>query len=69
MLPAPAQDRDDYDTGEHPERSVGALTLIRPMGEVTMFGLGAKCDDLQCLGAMRLGEQELINGLLDNAEG
>jgi hypothetical protein len=45
------------------------LTLIGPKGEVTVFGLGPKCDDLQCLGAMRLGEQKLIDVLLDSGEG
>ena len=71
---------DDLDAGEHPECTVGALTLIGPKGEVTVFGIGPKgevtvfgigpkCDDLQCLGAMRLGEQKLIDVLLDNAEG
>lgn len=34
-----------------------------------MFGLGPKCDDLQCLGAMRLGEHKLIDVLLDSSEG
>eukprot|EP01133_Synstelium_polycarpum_P006205 gene6205-7188_t len=60
---------DDLDAGEHPECTVGALTLIGAKGEVTVFGLGPKCDDLQCLGAMRLGEQKLMDVLLDNAEG
>lgn len=45
---------DDLDAGEHPECTVGALTLIGP-----------KCDDLQCLGAMRLDEQKLIDVLVD----
>lgn len=49
---------DDLDAGVHPECTVGALTLIGP-----------KCDDLQCLGAMRLGEQKLIDVLLDGGEG
>jgi hypothetical protein len=60
---------DDLDAGVHPECTVGALTLIGPNGEVTVFGLGPKCDDLQCLGAMRLGEQKLIDVLLDGGEG
>ncbi|MFJ2676808.1 hypothetical protein [Pseudomonas sivasensis] len=60
---------DDLDAGEHPECTVGALTLIGAKGEVTVFGLGPKCDDLQCLGAMRLGEQKLIDVLLENSEG
>ena len=34
---------------------------MSPKSEVTMFGLGPKCDELQCLGAMRLGEQKLID--------
>jgi hypothetical protein len=53
----------------HPACSVGVLSLIGPKGEVTVFGLGPKCDDLQCLGAMRLGEQKLIDVLLDGGEG
>ncbi|KMN20288.1 hypothetical protein [Pseudomonas weihenstephanensis] len=60
---------DDLDAGEHPECTVGALTLIGAKGEVTVFGLGSKCDDLQCLGAMRLDEQKLIDVLLESAEG
>lgn len=60
---------DDLDAGEHPECTVGALTLIGTKGEVTVFGLGPKCDALQCLGAMRLGEQKLIDVLLDGGEG
>jgi len=59
---------DDLDAGEHPECTVGALTMIGAKGEVTVFGLGPKCDDLQCLGAMRLGEQQLIDVLLENRE-
>ena len=50
---------DNLDAGEHPECSVGVLTLIGPKGEVTVFGLGPKCDDLQCLGAMRPGEHSM----------
>jgi len=60
---------DDLDAGEHHECTVGALTIIGPKGEVTVFGLGPKCDDLQCLAAMRLGEQKLIDVLLDGGEG
>ena len=60
---------DDLDAGELPECTVGTLTLIGAKGEVTVFGLGPKCDDLQCLGAMRLGEQKLIDVLLDIGEG
>lgn len=60
---------DDLDAGEHPECTVGMLTIIGPRGEVTAFGLGPKCDDLQCLGAMRLDEQKLIDVLLDGGEG
>lgn len=45
------------------------LDDYRCEGGVTVFGLGPKCDDLQCLGALRLGEQKLIDVLLDNAEG
>lgn len=52
----------------HPECTLGALPLIVREGEVTMFGLGPKCDDLQCLGAMRLGEQKLIDVLLGGGE-
>lgn len=59
---------DDLDAGVHPECTVGALTLIGPKGQVTVFGLGPKCDDLQCLGAMRLGEQKVIGVLLDTDE-
>jgi hypothetical protein len=58
----------DLYNGMHPECTLGALTLIGPEGEVTMFGLGPKCDDLQCLGAMRLGEQKLIDVLLGGGE-
>ena len=46
---------DDLDAGEHPECTVGALTLIGAKGGVTVFGLQPKCDDLQCLDAMRPG--------------
>jgi hypothetical protein len=60
---------DDLDAGVHPECTVGALTIIGPKGQVTVFGVGPKCDDLQCLGAMRLGEQKLIDVLLDGDEG
>lgn len=38
--------------------------MIGPKGKVTVFGLGVKCDDLQCLAAKRLGEQRLIDVLL-----
>lgn len=60
---------DDLDAAEHPECTVGALTLIGAKAEVSVFGLGPKCDDLQGLGAMRLGEQKLIDVLRDGSEG
>lgn len=60
---------DDLDAGVHSECAVGALILMGPKGEVTVFGLGPKCYDLQCLGAMRLGEQRLIDVLLYGVEG
>lgn len=56
---------DDLDAGEHPECTVGALTPIGAKGEVTEFGLGPKCDDLLCLGAMRLREQKLTDVVLE----
>lgn len=60
---------DNLDAGVHPECTVGALTLLGPKGQVTGFGFGPKCDDVQCLGAMRLGEQKLIDVLLDYGKG
>jgi len=60
---------DDLDAGVHSECTVGALTLLGPKGLVTVFGLGPKCDDLQCLSAIRLGEQMLIDVLLDGGQG
>ena len=44
---------------------MGVLTIIGPKGEVTVFGLGPKCDDLQYWGDIRLSEQKLIDVLLD----
>ncbi|SEC50882.1 hypothetical protein SAMN04490203_2548 [Pseudomonas taetrolens] len=52
-----------------PEKDPSFCVLVITKGEVTVFGLGPKCDDLQCLGAMRLGEQKLIDVLLDGGEG
>lgn len=31
---------EDLDAGVHPECTVGALTLLGPKGQVTVFGLG-----------------------------
>lgn len=59
---------DDLEAGEHPECSVGVLTMIGPRGQVTVFGLGPKCDDLQCLGAIRLGEQHVLDAILSAGE-
>lgn len=59
---------DDLEAGEHPVCSVGVLTMIGPRGEVTVFGIGPKCDDLQCLGAIRLGEQKVIDAVLSTGE-
>lgn len=60
---------DDLDAGVHPECMVGALTLIRLKGQATVLWLGPECDGLRRLGSVLLGEQKLIDVLLDGSEG
>jgi hypothetical protein len=56
------------DAGAHPECTAGALTLLGPKDEVTVIGWGPNCYDFQNLGAMRLGEQKMIDVLPDGGK-
>lgn len=59
---------DRLEAGELPVCDVGVLAMVGVDGRVEVFGFGQRGDDLQCVGAMRLAEQRLIDTLLSNEE-
>ena len=60
---------DDLESGEIGACKVGVLAMQTVSGEVSAFGFGPVADDLQALALFRLGEQKLIDVLLDGGEG
>lgn len=56
---------DDLESGELEPCSVGVLALRSGSGRVEAYGFGPMADDLQSLALFRLGEQKLIDVLLD----
>jgi hypothetical protein len=60
---------DDLESGEFGACKIGVLALMTESREVKAFGFGPVADDLQTLALFRLGEQKLIDVLLDGGEG
>ena len=56
---------DDLESGELGVCKVGVLAMLTDSGAVEVFGFDPVADDLQALGLFRLGEQKLIEVLLD----
>lgn len=59
---------DQIEAGELPPCDVGVLALVGEQGQVDVFGFGKRGDDLQCIGAMRLAEQRLIDTMLSTED-
>lgn len=57
---------DQLETGELPPCDVGVLAMRADNGRVEVCGFGPVADDLQALALFRLGEQKLIDVLLDD---
>ncbi|UZJ58568.1 hypothetical protein OKW98_18500 [Pseudomonas sp. KU26590] len=55
---------EQIESGELPLCDVGVLALIGDNGQLDVYGFGKRGDDLQCIGAMRLAEQRLIDTML-----
>ena len=60
---------DDLESGEMEPCSVGALAMRSPAGKVVAYGFGPQADDMQSLALFRLGEQKLIDVLLEGGTG
>ncbi|MDU8454827.1 hypothetical protein [Pseudomonas syringae group sp. J254-4] len=56
---------DQIESGELEPCAIGVLALRSPSGRVEAFGFGPAADDLQALALFRLGEQKLIDVLLN----
>lgn len=56
---------DQLESGELPACKVGALVMMGEGGQVEAFGFGPAADDLQTLALFRLGEQRLVDVMLD----
>lgn len=59
---------DELESGEFGACKVGVLAMLTESGSVEAFGFGPIADDLQSLALFRLGEQKLIDVLLEQAE-
>lgn len=55
--------------GELGPWSAGVLAMCSDAGRVEITGFGPKVDDMQSLALFRLGEQRLIEIILEDAEG
>jgi hypothetical protein len=60
---------DDLESGEREACSVGVIGMRTERGRIDVFGFGPMADDMQLLALFRLGEQKLIDVLLDGGEG
>lgn len=56
---------DDLESGEREACSVGVIGMRTERGQIDVFGFGPMADDMQSLALFRLGEQKLIDVLLD----
>ncbi|UVK96466.1 hypothetical protein [Pseudomonas sp. B21-048] len=59
---------DDLESGERGTCSVGVIGMRTESGRIDVFGFGPKADDMQSLALFRLGEQKLIEIILEDAE-
>lgn len=59
---------DDLEAGELEPCLVGVLAMRSGGGRITAFGFGPMADDMQSLALFRLGEQKLINVMLEGGE-
>ncbi|WP_312537693.1 hypothetical protein [Stutzerimonas nitrititolerans] len=55
---------DELDSGDLPPCSLATLTLMSDTGDISIFGIGPRSDELQCLAVFRLGEQKMVDVLL-----
>jgi hypothetical protein len=65
----PRKIADDLESGEREACSVGVIGLRSESGRIEVFGFGPKADDMQSLALFRLGEQKLIEIILEDVEG
>lgn len=55
---------EQLESGELEACETGALVIMGKGGAVETFGFGPKSDELQVLGALRLGEQVVTEAML-----
>jgi hypothetical protein len=60
---------DDLESGEREACSVGVIGMRTGSGRIEVFGFGPMADDMQSLALFRLGEQKLIEIILEDVEG
>ncbi|WP_223514256.1 hypothetical protein [Pseudomonas sp. GL-R-26] len=60
---------NDLEAGEREACSVGVISMRSESGRIDVFGFGPMADDMQSLSLFRLGEQKLIEIILEDAEG
>lgn len=60
---------DDLELGEREACSVGVIGMRTESGRIDVFGFGPMADDMQLLALFRLGEQKLIEIILEDVEG
>jgi hypothetical protein len=56
---------DQMESGEIEACSIGAMVMIYESGGVGLFDFGPKAEDLQTLAAFRIGEQLMLDTILD----
>jgi hypothetical protein len=59
---------DQLESGDLPACKVGTLVMLSESGAIDVFAFGPTADDLQALGLFRLGEQRLIEAIMDSDE-
>lgn len=58
---------DDLDSGTLEACSVGAVSMLAESGKIEVFAFGPVAEDLQALAVMRLGEQKLVDIIMETA--
>lgn len=59
---------DDLESGVRECCSVGVIGLRSTSGRIDVYGFGPMADDMQSLALFRLGEQKMIEIILEEAE-
>lgn len=59
---------DQLESGEIEACSIGALVMIYEAGGVGLFGFGPKAEDLKTLAAFRIGEQLMLETILEGVD-